>query len=130
MSYSQDAERYPSEFGELLLAAVTEEVKVGFPSAAQALRFRGRMYAYVGALKRAAHSPDTPSELQELWRISAKVQFRVEGPTFVARPLDLDPDALLLRKAFQQPAPEAPQLPRWLKELAEKQAKGIKDGPA
>lgn len=143
MPYTKDLEGFPEEFGALLETGATRGVSLPMPSAAEAKRLQGRLYAYKGALKRAVHDdPETPEEVREIFRFSQKCQLRVEGSLLILRPVDQDPDALLIREALNlagggQPAtqmtPEGQvlvpinpaHLPPWLAELAVKRAESV-----
>lgn len=142
MSYSKDLENYPEEFGELIEKASLQGLTLPMPSPADAKRLMGRLYAYKGALKKACHDdPETPDLIRTLYRYSQKCQLRVEGSDLILRPLDRDPDAMLIRAALETNRTDPPpkddpntvlvpinksHLPPWLAELAVQRAEDAK----
>jgi hypothetical protein len=135
VSYSKHLDTYPEEFGQLIERAALGEITLPLDPI-EAKRLMGRLYAYKGALSRAAadlENVDNPL-LQDLARYSRKVQLRVTPAGLVLRPLDQDTDAQLIR-SFLGHEPTAgdrtteghilvpinpAHLPPWLAELAEK----------
>lgn len=155
MSYSKDLAAYPEEFGPLIEMGALEGVTLPMPSAEEAKRLQGRLYAYKGSLKKAAHEMDCPEETRALYRIAQKCQMRAEGSLLILRPMDQDPDALLIRavlgiegavppppggvgsRAANEGPKELPEgqvlvpintkhLPAWLAEYATKRAEDFK----
>jgi len=139
MSYSKDFEAYPQEFATLLERGALEGLTLPLGTAENAKRLMGRLYAYKGALKKAAQDFDATEEIKALYQYSRKVQFRQEATCLVIRPLDQDPDALLIRAALDTSDLQATKprddgqilvpinpahLPNWLAELAIKRAGG------
>lgn len=138
MSYSKNYQAYPQEFATLIERGALQLISLPLGTEENAKRLMGRLYAYKGALKRAAHSPDCPEAIRTLATLVDKSQFRVEGANLVIRPLDLDPDAALIRAALEQvdtPSIETghngqilvpvnpSHLPAWLAEYAIKRSK-------
>lgn len=137
MTYAKNPDRYPEEFAALIRRAVTQELRLPCSSPKDAARLRGRLYGYIGALKKAVEEGDCPPEWREIYQLSHKVQFRCEphGLEVIAQPLDMDQDAKLLRSILNNPEPDPqPQkrqilvpmnpdhLPPGLRELAIKRA--------
>lgn len=110
MSLSKNPAKYPEEFGQLLEAAIEGPISLPFATQKDAERFRGRMYGFLGALKKAVAEPDCPDNLRQLYQLSHKVQLSLApgSSTLVVRPLDLDPDAQMLRHILSQPAGDHP----------------------
>jgi hypothetical protein len=145
MSYSKDLQSYPEEFGRLVELGALQGVSLPMPSAAEAKRLSGRLYAYKGSLKKAVHEADCPDTVRDLYRLSQKCQMRVEGSLLILRPMDQDPDALLIRAALGDAEENLPalqamdttsegqilvpinpaHLPPWLADLAIKRAENV-----
>jgi hypothetical protein len=151
MTYSKNLESYPEEFGSLIEAGALGGVTLPMPSAPDAKRLAGRLYAYKGALKKEVQdNPDCGDLVRNLYRLSQKCQMRAECSLLILRPMDRDPDAMLIRSLLEGGLPVAPStaerpstgrelgpnevlvpinmkhLPPWLAEMAVKRAEDFK----
>lgn len=129
MTYSKRLEVYPLEFGELMKQAAMQAMEIPMPNKADAQRLMGRLYAYKGALLKAAKAFDATDEIKELKRFSDKVQLRVTGEgNLLLRPLDMDPDARHIANVLADPSAgkkvlveiSTSSLPAWLGQYAQK----------
>jgi hypothetical protein len=140
MSYSKALEAYPPEFAQLIEHGALQGVSLPLPSEEEARRLMGRLYAFKGVVKKEAHGREPSEEIKALYALSNKCQIRVTGCMLTLRPLDQDPDALLIRAALEQAGPAGPttttrsdgqilvpinpvHLPPWLADMAIERAK-------
>lgn len=91
MARSKDWETYPEVFHDLIREASTREIKIEQASSSEARKLMGRMYAFHGALKRAAEGKEADGLARELATICKRVRYRIEGESLIAAPRDTDP---------------------------------------
>lgn len=114
MPRTRDYRLYPEAFGEVLKAGALAPTRIPFENEVEAKRFMSRMYAYNTSLKVAKLKPPEGYDMVELMALHAavlKVQYRVEGSVFLARPQDQDPDVAIIRAALGGLRSEVPSGP-------------------
>ncbi len=100
MATPREFSSYPAEYAELFIKASSEEVRIELSSASEALRLRGRLYAFRNALY------ESPEKSPEAALLAPLVQLAVKRHVLIVSPLE--PAVQSLDEALNESSSEIP----------------------